>query len=371
MTLDAVVMGVRGVDMEKLANDIGIGLVMNRACNLHCKYCMQRKLGMKMADYEKPDKRVDDVIRFIQEIADARTTDIPLFISFYGGEPLMSAAEIRQILSSLSHKEKFHFEITTNGKLLTRDIVNLLNDNDVHVMISWDGKDSSAQRGFDVIKEKRELIMQLKHLCFSSVVCGGSSVFDRVKEISAIEEEYYGRCGRHTDKNAIYPVKGESEEKSYRDKDFRSDLQKIFTKIGSGKMSHVEWEYASHFVKAAKDFSEGRKWQPSPTSCAMGTMIAVAMDGTVNGCINANDNIATIDMSLEEIVEKVKTLNRTALFEKCTDCAYAVLRGTTPACRLDAKLNPAEVCRHCKVQGDILLEEIAKHFGGKADGKSI
>lgn len=349
----------------KLENNIGIGLIMSRACNLHCTYCMQRKVGVEMKGCREKDERIEDIVEFMQKIADTRTTDYSMFVSFYGGEPLVNVKGIQKILSSLRHKEKFHFEITTNGKLLTQDIVDMLNENNVHVMVSWDGKESELRRGFDVMKEKKDLIMQLKYLCFSSVVCGGSSVFDRVEEISAFDEEYYKKTGRRTERNAVYPVKGESEQKSYQDETFREDLRKIFDKIKSGMMTNVEREYAADFVYHAKAFSEDARWQPSMTSCVSGTMLAIAMNGKISGCINSDVNVATIDDPLEKIVTSIQKLSHTPMLDKCLNCRYAVLRSTTPACRLDAKLNPEEVCKHCRARGDILLEEIYKHFGGE------
>lgn len=66
------------------------------------------------------------------------------FINFYGGEPLLSYDLIKRTVSSLNEKNKkfvrvINYSITTNGSLITEEIIRFFNDNKFSVMLSFDG----------------------------------------------------------------------------------------------------------------------------------------------------------------------------------------------------------------------------------------
>lgn len=66
------------------------------------------------------------------------------YISFYGGEPLLSFSLIKETVSFLKNKNKelkkrVHYTITTNGSLLTDEIVQFLSEHKFSVELSFDG----------------------------------------------------------------------------------------------------------------------------------------------------------------------------------------------------------------------------------------
>lgn len=352
--------------MGNFTDDISIGLILSRACNLQCSYCMQRKLDLDRICVQQNNKRLDDIVNFIQGIEERKPKKYKTYVSFYGGEPLLSFNDMKYVVDHLKRTERFRFLITTNGKLLTQEIVNWLNKYKVFTMISWDGSASKKKRGYDALEDKHDLIMQLNSVAISSVVDSDSTLFDRLEEVSAVEEEYFGIHDRHMDdRGAVYVVKGGTPEESYPPGQLKQDVLKLLKKSDAGYLSYIEWHWLNDLIHGTEDFAAGKCWEPAPCSCIKGTMISVTMDGAVTGCINTDGKIATIDDSLETISAAVKKTNYTNLLDDCIKCPYSAIATCVPACRLEQMLNKEVTCSRCKAYGEAKLSAIKEHYAGK------
>lgn len=76
------------------------------------------------------------------------------YLNFYGGEPLLSFELIKQTISLLNNankesREKSDYSITTNGSLLSYEIIQFLDEHKFSVELSFDGlaQDKSRQKG--------------------------------------------------------------------------------------------------------------------------------------------------------------------------------------------------------------------------------
>ena len=76
------------------------------------------------------------------------------YLNFYGGEPLLSFRLIRQVVSFLKdntkkHNQTGHYSLTTNGILLTDEIIQFLDEHKFSVELSFDGlaQDAGRQKG--------------------------------------------------------------------------------------------------------------------------------------------------------------------------------------------------------------------------------
>jgi len=72
-------------------------------------------------------------------------------INFYGGEPLLCYSLIEKTVSFLNKKNKeikkrANYSITTNGSLITREIIHYFNENKFSVELSFDGLAQDVQR---------------------------------------------------------------------------------------------------------------------------------------------------------------------------------------------------------------------------------
>ncbi|MBC8569870.1 Cys-rich peptide radical SAM maturase CcpM [Zongyangia hominis] len=138
-------------------------LQVTQQCNLRCGYCCygggythMRVHANQWMEWETAKRAID----FYLERTDERDT---LTISFYGGEPLLAFPLIKQCVSYITeHVEgkEIHFSMTTNGTLLTPEVVDYLYEHHFHLSISLDGtkedhdvnrKFRSGQGSFDTI----------------------------------------------------------------------------------------------------------------------------------------------------------------------------------------------------------------------------
>jgi uncharacterized protein len=119
------------------------------ACNLKCKYCAY---GEFYDDYDSREDKMlstQKAIRLIDYLVDFWNSDknnslkSNLYISFYGGEPLLNISFIRTIVDYIENKTQcpnrtFGFSMTTNALLLHK-YMDFLKEHDFNLLISLDG----------------------------------------------------------------------------------------------------------------------------------------------------------------------------------------------------------------------------------------
>lgn len=131
-------------------------LQVTQQCNLRCDYCIysgayntrthnKKKMNLLIA------KQAIDFF-----ISHARLSN-SIFFSFYGGEPLLEYTLIKKCVEYIKDKvegKKVGFGMTTNGTLLTDEIVDFLVANDFQLSISLDGDKDSHNKSRKFISGK-------------------------------------------------------------------------------------------------------------------------------------------------------------------------------------------------------------------------
>lgn len=112
-------------------------------CNLACKYCFaeegEYQQGHRgLMSYEVGKKALD----FLIENSGTRKN---LEVDFFGGEPLMNWEVVKQLVAYGREQEKsghknFRFTLTTNGVLLTDEVIEFANREMSNVVLSLDGR---------------------------------------------------------------------------------------------------------------------------------------------------------------------------------------------------------------------------------------
>ncbi len=111
-------------------------------CNLGCKYCFAEEgeyHGRRaIMSYEVGKKALD----FLIENSGNRRN---LEVDFFGGEPLMNWEVVKQLVAYGRSREKeagknFRFTLTTNGMLMTDEVIDFLNKEMANVVLSIDGR---------------------------------------------------------------------------------------------------------------------------------------------------------------------------------------------------------------------------------------
>lgn len=121
-------------------------VLLGNACNQDCSYCYQKKEPI--------------ISQFNESIIDVINKHDRLYL--FGGEPFLYLKTIKEIISHIGNKVNF-INITTNGTLLTKDIVDWVNDNNIHISLSHDGYNHSMTRGYeDILKKNPKLYLEIK-----------------------------------------------------------------------------------------------------------------------------------------------------------------------------------------------------------------
>lgn len=118
-------------------------LLVAHDCNLRCKYCFADtgEFGAQkreLMSLEVGKAAVDYIIEHSQNRKHCE-------IDFFGGEPLVNMPVVRGVTEYVRQREKetgkvFKLTLTTNGILLNDENIKFLNDNNISVVISLDGR---------------------------------------------------------------------------------------------------------------------------------------------------------------------------------------------------------------------------------------
>ena len=140
-------------------------------CNLRCEYCFAAKgdfgTGRKLMSLETAKRAID----FLVERSAGRRN---LEVDFFGGEPLMNLAVVRETVAHARTLEerkgkRFRFTLTTNGLLLNDEAIDFINAEMDNVVLSVDGrpeindalrKTPGGQGSYEVIVPKYQRLVE-------------------------------------------------------------------------------------------------------------------------------------------------------------------------------------------------------------------
>lgn len=131
-------------------------------CNLHCKYC-----------YRDHDARPETIPEFSKEMIEylgQLSPDSCEAVIASGGEPLFHWDKVKELFSYVP--KGIHKKIMSNCVFLTQEIVDYINENEVELSASHDGRQSKFLRGVDILADDKlaDLVRQVKILRVVSVV---------------------------------------------------------------------------------------------------------------------------------------------------------------------------------------------------------
>ena len=145
-------------------------LEMTKSCNFRCKYCILSDIYEDNDQYslgQMPKNILKKSLDFF--IKTSSDSDV-LTVSFYGGEPFMCFESIKWCVEYMLKNaigKKISFTTTTNGSLLTEEIIDYIVEHDFRMMLSLDGPKSlhdanrvfaDGQATYDVVTSKLEYI---------------------------------------------------------------------------------------------------------------------------------------------------------------------------------------------------------------------
>lgn len=142
-------------------------------CNNKCPYCFVH-FNKNYMNYQTAKRTVE----FLLENNRQMKRGIPPTFCFFGGEPLIRFNEIIKPLIE-EYRDEIKWSITTNGTLLSENIIDFLAENNVSILLSWDG-----------VKEVQDIQRPLKN--------GNSSYDEIMKNIHYLMLKIPNTCCRAT-----------------------------------------------------------------------------------------------------------------------------------------------------------------------------
>lgn len=144
-------------------------LQVTQQCNLRCEYCAysgiykNRVHNNRNMDWSTAKKAIDF---FLLHSRDSKE----IALGFYGGEPLLQFSLIKRCVAYIEEQvegKNIRYAITTNGTLLSEEVIEFLVEHNVLLSISLDGskEEHDKHRKFQSGKGSFDLIMErLRHL---------------------------------------------------------------------------------------------------------------------------------------------------------------------------------------------------------------
>lgn len=282
-------------------------VLLGRECNLQCKYCIQHDIVNDQLEH-KINPKIYDFINAAPMPEKRRQR-----VTFYGGEPLLFWKQVLEIHAHLKHSRR-NFSFISNGKALTQEMVDYINANKMHLTISWDGKNSIITRGFDAVKERRELLLQVNDLCLSGVISNLNYPLDFVEAIDEFQAEYFKVNRRYFQINTdiIYNNCGNCNDLVKVDLDeWRRQMLQI------KKMNEeflVGERYFTHARSLTKQYTRqkytGKEKPQLQARCGNGRVVQnIDMDGNLYLCHNSGIKIGTVDDNLQDIFDKANEID--------------------------------------------------------------
>lgn len=311
-----------------MTREMSVTIKPTLSCNMRCKHCFNGEM------VNKPEiVSTDTVNRFLTLVAE-KYNDIA--ITFHGGEPTLAGYDFyKTVLEHIAFCEKeygceFHINITTNGLMLSDELIDLLIANNVRANVSFDGPCN------DILRQNTEAVyanllkLQEKGADLR-VYCTITS-----KSLSRLFETYEWFRNHRIDFKFI-PIQpqGNAKQNNYLVSD-PDELVKYLVELYSHWLKDTEAPVKcftfSEFVElsyesAFKDHWFNRKLALNPD----GKIYPFGRPNDVNFCLGAPEEIEDIDQCFDSpnYEKLIATLNKYRS-EFCGDCSSkSVCNGIT------------------------------------------
>lgn len=262
-------------------------------CNLACKYCFASQgdyggVKRELMSFDVAKRAVDFLIA---QSGSRQHCEI----DFFGGEPLLNWDVVKQTVEyaeaeAKKHNKIFKLTMTTNGMLLTQDKIDYLNDHNMSLVLSLDGRESV-------------------HNAMRPVANSGAPSYDLIAKnlVNAVKQrnglEYYVR-GTFTHKNldftqdvlalsdlgfehlSMEPVVGEEGDYVLREEDWPS-LSKEYEKLADLYLERQKegWGERFNFFHFRMDLYRGPCMAKRLRGCGAGhEYMAVVPNGDIYPC---------------------------------------------------------------------------------------
>lgn len=326
-------------------------------CNLNCTYC---GYGDLYGNYDKRKNRylkIEDIVHLFSFLDDLqqkqnKSIDDIIYISFYGGEPLMNMRFIKEVVSFIRTRRDEHrykFSMTTNAVLLNKYMEYLV-DNNFQLLISLDGDEKNnsyrvtktGNNSFRNIINSVDLLQDKYPEYFNDSV-GFNAVLHNKNSVEEIYNYIYTRYKKvprigELNNVGILPEKRDEFEIMYKNTSESLYSSENYTKLEYELFTRVPSYYnACNFlhtynlgvVRTYNDFfvkNKKEKYIPTGTCMPFSKKIFVTVNGKVLPCERIGHNYSLgqlsktgISIDFEKIASKYNSYYE-KLNKQCSKC---------------------------------------------------
>ena len=365
-------------------------LQLTQNCNFRCSYCPYTTAEFYTNRSHSSKRMSEEVaIKAIDFLADHSVSKQIILIGFYGGEPLLEFPLIRKLVDYA--KDVFvgkvlRFSITTNGSLLTEEILAFFEENDFDVVISIDGSKKVHDRNrkfaatgkgtYDsIVKNIEELYTSHKEYINNKVLINSvmdprlpakeyyelpdsSEMFKNVS-VRRILVDDFNNINRHAIDDDFIEVNSILNFKTLMSLIDRYPKDKVDSNLIQAELT--EKENAETYVKYRKGLEDAA----APAGvCIPGSKLFVDVDGYIHICEKVSETSKAFVLGNIydgfDYKQIKKLLNVGALTaEKCRNCyAFNLCSICERYCNAGDELSGAAKSEYCEWSKNIALNMI-------------
>ncbi len=322
---------------------------ITQACNMRCKYCVygdfypfHRNHSFRTLEERAAREAIDFIFELLKGRGNKR-----LHIGFYGGEPLLYFDRMTRIVKYLLKKFnnwKLEFYLTSNGTLLSKEILDFFIKHDFKLMISLDGPKEnhdmkrvfpSGKGSFDRVYRNLALIKErskkyfLHNVTISTVFSMDLSfqkLYDFFISDRLISEIPILLGFVNSNKTSYYDFYS-NKRKEFQES-FLTILDKIICKIKKGReIKPIEEQILNTVMKIGEDIGK-KNFTFLANSCLFTDKIYIGADAKFYICEKMGNNLPIgqvgngLDFKrMSEIIDIFQNLIK----EKCFSCPVRFL----------------------------------------------
>jgi uncharacterized protein len=344
---------------ELLANISQVTFETTEKCCLKCMYCGYGEFYIPQenrAEKSMEFSTVKKIIRYLLGYWNSpmnRSHDQNIYISFYGGEPLLNFKLIEKVVNYMKNLNLQHnvvtFSMTTNGVLLDKHM-DFLVENEFNLLISLDGGESN--NSYRVFKNGKPAFMEIKKnvdalrskypnyftrkVNFNAVIHNRNSIsevynyfkqhFGKIPRIAALNS--FGI--REDQKEAFWKTYSNLNESLYKNEDYSLIQREMFIKLPNiqdvSDFIHLNNDFCFNNYNEMLYSFENIARLPTGTCNPFSKKIFVAANGKILPCerISHEYVLGTVDengvnIDFEEIAAKYSNWYEKIVY-KCLSC---------------------------------------------------
>lgn len=319
-------------------------------CNFRCKYCcysecyeLTHGYSDDYLDFNTAKKAIDYYVNNFSLVV-KRNPLAEMFISFYGGEPLLNFKLVKEIIEYVEKEYpqyKVAYNMTTNGLLLDEKTADYLVKKDVAILVSLDGPEEEQDRnrvdyaGKGTFNRVIKNIHKFKEKYPDYIKFSISACYDWKTDLRAVEK-FFEKEGLSVSKfspidpcNTNYYEKFTQEDVIQYNEGINYLKEKLCGLSLKGELNNDRFVYQAlgvgylEFAYHTMIGDSKNEIIPYTGTCIPGEKLYVMPDGSFHVCekINPNYSIGNVEIGLDfnKISDMINCYNQN-ISRHCINC---------------------------------------------------